>query len=78
MRSFANSNTTTYVNLFGYLPAPLVYGYLTSISPNLGLYCLMYCPAVGCIIVYIATYLHFKKLNKVLITNDKSLDSMDM
>ena len=29
LRSFANSNTTTFINLFGYLPAPFVYGELT-------------------------------------------------
>ena len=28
LRSFANSNTTTFINLFGYLPAPTVFGLL--------------------------------------------------
>lgn len=76
MRSFANSNTTTYVNLFGYLPAPIVYGYLSAISPNLGFYCLMYCPSVGCLMILWTTY-HERK--KDYFVEDKSImDSMEM
>lgn len=75
MRSFANSNTTTYVNLFGYLPAPIIYGYLSSISPNLGYYCLMYCPSVGCLMILWTTY-HERR--KDYFVADKSMDSLEM
>lgn len=60
LRSFANSNTTTYVNLFGYLPAPIIYGYLTTVDPRLGMNCLMMCPAIGFIFMCFSMYFSYK------------------
>jgi hypothetical protein len=44
LRSFANSNTTTFINLFGYLPAPSVYGALSTINDRAGITFLMLYP----------------------------------
>lgn len=35
MRSFANSNTTTFVNLLGYLPAPSIFGFIARYDINI-------------------------------------------
>ena len=46
LRSFANSNATMLINLLGYLPAPAVYGLLTTFNEKAGLFCITYTPIV--------------------------------
>lgn len=65
LRSFANSNTTMFINLFGYLPAPSVYGQLSNINPRGGITFLMLYPLSTIVFIGVALVINSKNNNKI-------------
>lgn len=61
LRSFANSTTTTFINLFGYLPAPSVYGSLSTLNDKAGITFLMLYPTVAMMLLIIALMIQMPK-----------------
>ncbi|CAD8120620.1 unnamed protein product [Paramecium sonneborni] len=60
LKAFANSNTTMFQNLFGFLPAPSIYGFLMErYSAKVAVITLMYYSFAGLLFMLVAVY--FKK-----------------
>ncbi|CAD8184840.1 unnamed protein product [Paramecium octaurelia] len=57
LKAFANSSTTMFQNLFGFLPAPSIYGFLMErYNSQVAVFALMYYSFVGLFVMLLAVY----------------------
>ncbi|CAD8102901.1 unnamed protein product [Paramecium primaurelia] len=64
LKAFANSNTTMFQNLFGFLPAPSIYGFLMErYSAKVAVFALMYYSFAGLLFMLIAVYFKKQEIN---------------
>lgn len=66
LRAFANSNTTTIYNLFGFLPAPSVYGFMLRFGDRAGLIFINSISFVGLIFLFWAVLIKRRESGKTI------------
>ncbi|CAD8101773.1 unnamed protein product [Paramecium sonneborni] len=65
LKAFANSSTTMFQNLFGFLPAPSIYGFLMErYNSQVAVFALMYYSFVGLFVMLLAVYFRRMQTNK--------------
>ncbi|CAK84475.1 unnamed protein product (macronuclear) [Paramecium tetraurelia] len=65
LKAFANSSTTMFQNLFGFLPAPSIYGFLMErYNSQVAVFALMYYSFVGLLVMLLAVYFRRQQNNK--------------
>ncbi|CAD8099980.1 unnamed protein product [Paramecium primaurelia] len=65
LKAFANSSTTMFQNLFGFLPAPSIYGFLMErYNSQVAVFALMYYSFVGLFVMLLAVYFKRMQNNK--------------